>query len=1209
MRKNKDYSDIENALFDKANKIESTVNYSGAYRDSKNEKRVKREKKERGFDFPGRQLVAAVLAMVIVGAGTFTGLKMLERVGAQRLAEQGGAGTSQSEKTAEDAPVTDGNRSAADEISVVEPVEYDPDDEYGGKFVYIKSGDKVYQPFVCESSVMAVIDYVAPVFEYGGKLDIVNNVKDRDWTVLSTSFWFPGIQSYDRTFADMDLKLICSWIDRYESDGMYRVTFKVTWDDPNDENAVIYYVDFVIRKTAESEVTETVEPVEYDPKGQNHSKYLYVTSGDKVYQPFIHDKSATVKVGHVLPTFEYNGKISFVNNVKDRDWHILTLYSTDPEKPGGFTYYTYSDGSIEDITLTEPGTYFFYAEVTWDDPDDENAVIYFVEFYITKGTESAVFEDVVKFDIDYTNYDDDFDDWEQIETPKGLLYKLRLTRKLKCEAAKALGYNIYMYDATVEFDFPRLTPWIFDENGEFMFDFQQGSDVWYAGKTPTGHPTFFYVKRHALTSNGWTYADLYAYDTVKKENTLIISVGPKGLHSRSNLRVFGDISYNEETKELKVNFYEDNTNIWNPEDKATWPEPFAAEQIKWNGNKYVVEGIEAVRIPTEPGNETETGPETDDEELIEQIEAEAEGRLYVVSGDTKEYPPLISATISGDDGQKRIETGNDMTEIEYAEPFEIRNGIRTMMYINGIDVTVATIDQNIEALLSFLHVIYKNITEEQLIPVRISVHWNDDNIYEYGFLLRMIPYNGSDTQTETEMVEVTPSGYAKFTLAAGKNKIAPFEYSEWSLNERDRVNVTYNSVPDTVPVLNLYGLGEYGALFCSYDREAVSQYKTYLDYFGGGTLVYDSPEGAISYAKSMLNLPGASNVFYIETVFKKNDGSDRYISYIYAVSGGEPDCYPYSGHGDGGAKLKVADGNGRYAPRAERFNTSTYEPDNRGVARFNEVGLPYYKAPEVTLDNGLLFEYTDGYKISYAVAFPDPGFIGKREELESSDANEITEWLKNLPWNEFYAAVVMTGEDGELSYGGKDYREAYVFKVINTGEKQVISVDHSTQIAQLQSWLSQRMWYGMTSDDLVRGAGSLSDNGISFKTRFLADDHSQYNVEEDYTFVAYRSEHYDVIFRPKNEQPYVLLEARVIMREGAEFELPFGITLDMSAEEALKALGYTEEQITAMDGYAHSGDYKLRYDDRSLIITYHCNGACLGIELGSDPQMYMETAG
>ncbi len=1046
MRKNKDYSDIENTLFDKANRLESGIDYSGAYRDSKNEKRVKREKSGRGFDFPGRQLVAALLAMVIVGAGTFAGLKYLERLGAKRLAEQGGApGTSQGEQIAENVSDTDHNRSGADDISGVETIEYDPSKENGEGLVYVTSGDKVYQPFICEQNRMALIDYEPPKFAYSGRMNIVNNVKDREWTVLSTNIWFPGIQSYDSIFDNMDLKLICSLIDRHES-GTYRVTFKVTWDDPDDENAKIYYVDF----------------------------------------------------------------------------------------------------------------------------------------YVEKSMESAVFEDVVKFDIDYTDYDVP----QVSELPSDVTH-IRIFGKLKCEAAEALGYSVCLYDAApVEVSMSYLTPCILDENGEIMFDFQQSSDVWYAGKTPTGHPTFFYVKRHALTSNGWTYADLYAYDTVNKEETLVISVGPKGLHSQSNLRVFGDISYDEETKELKISFYEDKTNIWNPEDKATWPKPFATEPIKWNGEKYVVEGIDATRLSEESRNENKTEEEIKREQLKAKTEEEATGRLHVIINGVEFKPGLMSAEISEDNKAYQFEYKNDLPIIEYDEPFEIRNGIRTRWTIQSISAGRAGFE-DIDGLTDYLHKVSGSVYKVTYLEVNISVSWNNDNIYHYGFTLK---FKANDV---TQKTDVTPSGYAKFILAAGEAAIAPFEYSEWSLNERDRVNVTYNPVPDTVPVLNLYGLGEYGALFCSYDNSAVEHYETHFNYLNGGTLIYNSPWGFVSDAKSLFSDPKESNVEYIETIFKKKDGSERYISYIYAVSGGEPDCYPYTDNGDGAAKLKVSDGKNEFAPRAEKFYCSDYS--NISSTCFTRVNLPYYKVPELSLEKGLTFELKAGQKIGCIIAFQTADTWAKYERFDG-DTKDVTEWLRSLPWDEFYVSAVIEGEEKENAH-----QTGYVIKVKNAGAPQAI--DHSAQVEELNDWLSQRMQYGMNEEDLL----NMAIEEKSLKPAILAGAPDQINHEDDGTFVRYETESCDFLYFSKKDT-HITTEVRMILHPGTNFALPFGITLDMSPEQVLNALGYTEEQIAAMDGYASSGNYQLRYDERFLRVSYHCNGVYLGIEIGPEPQMYMETA-
>ena len=77
MRKNKDYKDMENALFEKAERLESGVNYSGAVRDSINGQRVKREKTGTALPF-GLRLAGGFLVAALVGGSVFGALKYAE---------------------------------------------------------------------------------------------------------------------------------------------------------------------------------------------------------------------------------------------------------------------------------------------------------------------------------------------------------------------------------------------------------------------------------------------------------------------------------------------------------------------------------------------------------------------------------------------------------------------------------------------------------------------------------------------------------------------------------------------------------------------------------------------------------------------------------------------------------------------------------------------------------------------------------------------------------------------------------------------------------------------------------------------------------------------------------------------------------------------------------------------------------------------------
>lgn len=1056
--KRKDYSDIENILEEKANRLESSVNYSGAIRDSKSEKRAEKERKERrGYDFPYRQIVAAVLAMVIVGAGTFGTLKFLERIGAQRLEQQGSYGAQEGSQEANDNKEND-NAPADGVLNKIEPVEYDPSGENSSEYLYVTSGDKVYHPFVWEEH--NIIDCTVLPFEYSGKLNIVNNVKDRDWTVLSTSFWFPGIQSYDRTFADMDLKMICSWIDRYESDGMYRVTFKVTWDDPDDENAVIYYVDFTIKRT---------------------------TVSDK-------------------------------------------------------------------------------------------------------------FEDVIKFDIDYT--DGTAEQYAQLSDDGYTRY----IDKLKCDAAEALGYSIYSYNvAPPEISSIDRAAGIFDEYGDLLFEFPLNTELWYAAKTPSGHPTFFYVKWHALTSNGWTYADLYAYDTVTKEETLVISVGPEGLHSQSNLQVIGDLSYEEQ--KLLISFYDNNrkTNIWNPYDKSTWPDPFAAQPIKWNGEKYVVEGIEGWRLSEEFASAAKTEEEIKKEQLKAEAEDKAAGRMYVTSGDMIEYPALTRAAVYEDNKLYELYYNVDTTLIEYAEPLKVHNKIRKGW---NIEISVSKSEYvfyDTESFVEYLNALYAVITEDLYTNVEMNITWgNEEDSYTYGFTLYMKADKNNYNSGNTSSV-VKPSGNEDFVLLFdGKETVAPVKYYEWEIEENERVRQHYYNIDD-VPVLDISSAA--GSVAYAYDTDKLTLMNTVISRFNWDSAMSVGANVDITWAlrEHTTENKYSTSLIYVEAEFQKNDGSGKYVSYVYAVSSGKPGCFPYSNNGDGLADLKVSDGKNVYAPKGERIKRYG-GIDNLNHHMFNSVTHAYYKVPELTLENGLTFTMNRGYYIDSAVAFPDIE-LAEREEYSGVSGTHIDTWLSNLPWNEYYVGIILRGDTPEYNVISGTYRIAYVIKISKGGTSNTSEIDHSAQIAELDGWLSQRMWYGMNEEDLL----NMAIEEKSLKPAILAGAPDQINHEDDGTFVRYKTESCDFLYFSKKDT-HITTEVRMILHPGTNFALPFGITLDMSPAEALNALGYTQEQITAMDGYACSGAYELRYNDRFLTLTYHCNGAYVGIELGSDPQMYMETA-
>ncbi len=157
---------------------------------------------------------------------------------------------------------------------------------------------------------------------------------------------------------------------------------------------------------------------------------------------------------------------------------------------------------------------------------------------------------------------------------------------------------------------------------------------------------------------------------------------------------------------------------------------------------------------------------------------------------------------------------------------------------------------------------------------------------------------------------------------------------------------------------------------------------------------------------------------------------------------------------------------------------------------------------------------------------------------------------------------------------------------------------------EIKDYVAGKMWNGMTWAQLVESLSRLKQ----LKQDILADNSASRIEEADGTFVKYAGDGvYDFLaFIEKNEE---IREARLILYSNAEFDLPFGITPDMTAEQALKKMGFTEEQISEMNGQYKHGDLTLWYSKAGLTVTSGLiDGASFGIELYPEGKTYKNTA-
>jgi len=205
----------------------------------------------------------------------------------------------------------------------------------------------------------------------------------------------------------------------------------------------------------------------------------------------------------------------------------------------------------------------------------------------------------------------------------------------------------------------------------------------------------------------------------------------------------------------------------------------------------------------------------------------------------------------------------------------------------------------------------------------------------------------------------------------------------------------------------------------------------------------------------------------------------------------------------------------------------------------------------------------------------------------------------------FVASMKLTADEIKTLSGeaGQDSTETTAPVPEETTERiPTVPVEHGIQIAELQSWLSRRMWNGMNEGELLDMATGEKD----LKKAIFAMAYDQIDREDDGTFVRYKTEYCDFLYFAEKDT-FRIREARMILRPGTNFSLPFGATLDMSPEEALSAMGYTEEEIVSLNGNPVSaGDYNINYNGITLTVTYTYGNAAFGLELGGEAQAYLE---
>ena len=234
------------------------------------------------------------------------------------------------------------------------------------------------------------------------------------------------------------------------------------------------------------------------------------------------------------------------------------------------------------------------------------------------------------------------------------------------------------------------------------------------------------------------------------------------------------------------------------------------------------------------------------------------------------------------------------------------------------------------------------------------------------------------------------------------------------------------------------------------------------------------------------------------------------------------------------------------------------------------------------------------------------------EEVLEGDPQFITEYAYDSTMSTVYVEaefMLLTAGSNRASY------VSYMFGLAKPGGTtgpQEQTTDPTSDFSsvlepvgdEIKDYVASKMWNGMTWAQLVESLSRLKQ----LKQDILADNSASRIEEADGTFVKYAGDGvYDFLaFIEKNEE---IREARLILYSNAEFDLPCGITLEMTSEQALRKMGFTAEQISEMNGQFRHGDLTLWYSEAGLTVTSGLiDGASFGIELYPEGKTYKNTA-
>lgn len=421
MKKVYDYEKIEGWIEDGFVKSEKALKYNGDAVKSAEYKAEKKEKSAKSAS-PALQLAGVFLAAALVGGGTFGVLKYMEYKGSQTTppVTETTADTEtdvfpdppETTETTEKAPLLsdiDGVKKYdySELLSKREKVTYDSDPS---GFVSVLTGGEIYSADAKKSYTKAWTDKgindeyydgepVITTVEFGGDLEIHNNVSDREITAISVAVTGPdGSVSGYATSPENAYQQIFTG-----KAGVYILKISLCWDDYSikkvGDSYTVYTVIVAVKK---NESFNGINKNWYSKGETGPVKYMAVYSAGEYNYPssycclylkrkgssLTERKAITYQQTKKVISVYYSDSFAISSNVYGRDMTVVKLKIT-PEN--GEATETTPEGLYEYLRIAENGTYTVALQTTWDKyPMDEigdEAYIYETEFTVIKDGE------------------------------------------------------------------------------------------------------------------------------------------------------------------------------------------------------------------------------------------------------------------------------------------------------------------------------------------------------------------------------------------------------------------------------------------------------------------------------------------------------------------------------------------------------------------------------------------------------------------------------------------------------------------------------------------------------------------------------------------------------------------------------------------------------------------------------------------------------